>query len=48
MYDNVVLPLGSADLLTAVGRAAEPSGNHQEAVCLNLRYSLSEPQIPTA
>ena len=32
---------------TRLSRAAEPSGNHQEAVCLNLRYSLLEPQILT-
>ncbi|WP_153095255.1 hypothetical protein [Segatella copri] len=47
MYDKEVLSLGSADLLTRLGRPAEPSGNLQEAVCLNLRYSLSEPQIQT-
>jgi hypothetical protein len=48
LYVDEVLPLGSAALLTRLSRAVEPSGNLQETVCLNLRYSLLEPQIPTA
>ena len=35
-----MLSLGSAELLTAVGRAAEPSGNLREAVSFNSKSSL--------
>ena len=45
---QTILTAIQGTLLTRLSRAVEPSGNLQEAVCLNLRYSLSEPQIPTA
>lgn len=44
LYDYRVLPLGSADVLTAVGRAAEPSGNLLETASLNLIFRLLEPE----
>ena len=48
LYDYRVLPLGSADVLTAVGRPAEPSGNLLETDSLNLIFRLLEPDIPTS
>ena len=44
LYDYRVLPLGSADVLTAVGRAAEPSGNLLETDSFNLIFRLLEPE----
>ena len=48
LYDYRVLPLGSADLLTRLSRAAEPSGNLLETDSLNLIFRLLEPDIPTS
>ena len=38
LYDYRVLPLGSADVLTAVGRPAEPSRNLLETDYFNLIF----------